>query len=186
MTTGDQLKGFSWDALTLFPISQGGYDVTADTNLAYSTVLGSCVAVCMTDTNIRVGGMNHFLLPGIGEDPTAGERFGVNAMEMLINGLLRLGAERSSLTAKIFGGSTMSQMHSEIGKSNGAFAKDFLQNEGISCTLASIGGNFARRIHFHPTSGRAKQLKIDTDVDGTQPLPSAKWSSNSRPDITLF
>jgi chemotaxis protein CheD len=177
---------FDWNTLTITPISQGEYDVSADPTIVYSTVLGSCISVCMTDIDLQIGGLNHFLLPGIGEKANAGERFGVNAMEMLINGLFRLGATRTSLNAKIFGGSSMSKAHVSIGKSNGAFAQEFLSKEGIACSSSSIGGNFARRIHFHPTSGRVRQLKIEQQEQEPTLFQPLRTPIRREPDITLF
>jgi chemotaxis protein CheD len=145
----------------LVHVIQGEYGVSDDPCVVFTTILGSCVATCMWDLDSGVGGMNHFLLPG--EREGAGElmRYGVNAMELLINGLLQKGAVRSRLQAKLFGGAHVIQNLSDVGAQNGEFAKRFLNAEGIACVASSLGGERARRVRFWPTSGRAGQMLID-------------------------
>lgn len=177
---------FAWESFSIVPISQGQFDVTNDPNVVYSTLLGSCVSVCLFSEELRAGGLNHFLLPGTGDGSDTGERYGVNAMEMLINGLIKMGATRSSLKSKVFGGSSMSAGHEAIGKSNGIFAKDFLGNEGIECVSTSIGGTQARRIHFHPASGRVRQFQVPNNIDEEALYRSTKEKSKPSSDIVLF
>ena len=88
-------------------IIQGEYKVVSDPDVVLSTILGSCVAACLRDPVAGVGGMNHFLLPGSGNASLGGgdaTRYGVHLMELLINGLLKKGARRDRLEAKVFGG----------------------------------------------------------------------------------
>ena len=80
-------------------IVQGEYHVSGEENLAITTLLGSCVAACINDPVARVGGMNHFLLPGEDSSSPMAARHGVHLMELLINGLLKLGASRGRLDA---------------------------------------------------------------------------------------
>jgi chemotaxis protein CheD len=144
-------------------VVQGEFYVTADPNLVLTTILGSCVAACICDPVAQVGGMNHFLLPGDSERSEGGEslRYGVYSMELLINGLLRLGAQRHRLEGKLFGGGRMLQGLTDVGFLNAAFAERFLKDEGISNVGGSLRGDRGRRIQFWPTHGRARQIFME-------------------------
>lgn len=162
-------------------VSQGEFRATRDPIETLSTVLGSCVAACLWDPVALIGGMNHFLLPnaGAGADVVS-SRYGINAMEMLINNLLKLGADRRRLQAKLFGGASMSSNLADIGGLNARFAKSFLATEDIPCVAASLGGNSARRVTFHATTGHARQLIIEAaDPIRLPPAPTA-------PNVVLF
>lgn len=138
-------------------ITQGEFATGDGRGGTISTILGSCVATCLFDPDAGLGGMNHFLLP---EGASAGVQtasFGINAMELLINALIRQGAERSRLQAKVFGGARMIASLADIGARNGEFVLEFLRREGIACIGSSLGGTLARRIEFWPESGRARQ-----------------------------
>jgi chemotaxis protein CheD len=137
-------------------VVQGEYFVTEDPGAMLTTILGSCVAACIRDPVARVGGMNHFLLPGDGSSD--GLRYGVQSMELLVNGLLQRGAHRSRLEAKLFGGARVVSGLTDIGDQNAHFAERFLKDEGIAFSGGSLGGGFARRIQYWPTSGRARQM----------------------------
>ncbi len=140
-------------------VTQGETYVTADAREVLTTVLGSCIAACLHDPIAKVGGMNHFLLPdGGGHDRAA--RYGVNAMEILINGLLRQGALRARLQAKLFGGASVIAGLSDVGAGNVAFAEKFLADEGIALAGGDVRGTRARRVQFWPVSGRARQLAV--------------------------
>lgn len=140
---------------------QGEFAVSDDPRQVFSTLLGSCVAACIVDPEARVGGINHFLLPG--DDDSNGLRYGVNAMELLINGLLQRGARRERLQGKLFGGARVLDGFSDIGRQNAAFAERFFQDEGVAYLGGSLGGNLARRIQFWPTTGRARQRFLTDD-----------------------
>lgn len=125
-----------------------------------STLLGSCVAACLYDPVQRILGMNHFLLayrhPFLSNtvlESDAG-RYGLYAMELLINDMLRLGANKLNLKAKVFGGGNVLQLREEnclgqaVGDTNLRFIKEFLHNERIPIVSSSIGGNIGRKIHF--------------------------------------
>ena len=140
-------------------IVQGEQFVSPDPALMISTLLGSCVAACLRDPVVQVGGMNHFLLPGRrGGSEADGLRFGVHAMELLVNALLAAGARRERLEAKLFGGAHMLDGLTDVGRQNSDFAVSFLQAEGVRYLGGSLGGTSARRVQFWPASGRARQL----------------------------
>jgi chemotaxis protein CheD len=147
-------------------VVQGEQHVENDPNAMLTTILGSCIAACMWDPVRGIGGMNHFLLPG--EDnqvPDLGStgssaRYGVHAMELLVNALLRRGARRETLRAKLFGGARMIRGLTDIGELNASFAERFLQAESIPVAGGSLRGNQGRRIQFWPVSGRARQVLL--------------------------
>lgn len=139
---------------------QGEHHVSADPDEVITTVLGSCIAACLWDARAGIGGMNHFLLP---DGPAGGAnslRYGLHAMELLINALLRRGADRGALRAKLFGGAHLQIHLPDIGSRNMAFAQDFLRREGIACVGGSVGGNRGRRLRFWPCDGRAQQFLL--------------------------
>ncbi|HTV34124.1 MAG TPA: chemotaxis protein CheD [Methylocella sp.] len=148
-------------------IIQSEYHVTSDPVVVLTTVLGSCVAACLRDPELKIGGMNHFLLPGQdledGSLARNAESFGVHLMEMLVNGLLRQGARRERLVAKLFGGAKMIEGSADIGTRNADFAERFLHHEGISLVGGSLRGTQARRIQYWPCSGRARQSFLRSD-----------------------
>ncbi|MFB9913918.1 chemoreceptor glutamine deamidase CheD [Rhizobium paknamense] len=144
-------------------IIQGEYKVISDPNVVLSTILGSCVAACLRDPVAGVGGMNHFLLPGSASPGMGGgdaTRYGVHLMELLINGLLKKGARRDRLEAKIFGGAKTIATFSNVGEQNAAFAMQFLRDEGIKVIGSSVGGEHGRKLEFWPVSGRARQYPL--------------------------
>lgn len=143
---------------------QGQHYVSADPRVVISTTLGSCIACCMFDPVNRIGGMNHFLLPhGEAAAGSSAVRYGAHAMELLINGLLRAGALKGDLVAKLFGGGRMSGFLADVGGENATFAEHYLRHEGISLLPGSVRGRGARKLRFWPTTGRAQQLTIPGD-----------------------
>lgn len=144
-------------------VIQGEYKVVHDPNVVLTTILGSCVAACMRDPITGVGGMNHFLLPGSAESMASGgdaTRYGVHLMELLINGLLKQGARRDRLEAKIFGGAKTIARFSNVGEQNANFARQFLMDEGIRLVGESTGGEHGRKLEFWPSTGRARQYAL--------------------------
>ncbi len=129
------------------------------------TLLGSCVAVCLRDPVARVGGMNHILLPG---DPKEGRasRFGVHAMELLINALMQRGADRRRLVAKAFGAANVvaALRSPTVGDRNAMFVREFLARERIPLVAKRLGGTQAVQIHFTTDTGRT----IVHTVDGSR------------------
>jgi len=119
-----------------------------------STLLGSCVAVCLYDPIKQIGGMNHILMPGKADmkhfDMAA--RYGINAMELLINRIMNLGGNRRNLAAKVFGGAKTIAVISDdmsMGKKNIEFVKEFLKKESIKIISQDISGRRSRKIWFH-------------------------------------
>jgi chemotaxis protein CheD len=142
------------------------------------TLLGSCVAACIRDPIARVGGMNHFLLPE-GAAGSTSLSYGVNAMELLINDLLRRGARRDKLEAKLFGGGRILRGVSDVGAKNAEFAQRFLADEGIAYIGGSLGGLSARKIEYWPHSGRVRQQLLERaedvfEAEVAAPAPAAE------------
>jgi chemotaxis protein CheD len=160
-------------------VPPGGHDITAAPGEILSTVLGSCVAACLRDTQTGIGGMNHFLLPCDGEGGGGANsedmRFGVAAMEVLINALLRRGALRGRLEAKVFGGAWMltERIETAVGSRNAAFVLQFLANENIPVVAQDLGGPHPRRANYEPATGRAWVNRISAgenraDIDAAE------------------
>lgn len=141
------------DAIKLLPAE---FHVTQQ-ELALVTVLGSCVAACLRDPFLKIGGMNHFMLPD--GDPGDGDpaRYGSFAMELLINALLKEGANRTRLEAKVFGGGNVlkSFTSNQVGTRNADFIIAFLAAENIPIRAEDLRGIHPRKVCFFPTSGRA-------------------------------
>ncbi|MBI2769483.1 MAG: chemoreceptor glutamine deamidase CheD [Burkholderiales bacterium] len=136
-----------------------------------STVLGSCVSSCLWDPVGRIGGMNHFMLPG---EPApaplpwaVSARFGIYAMEVLINEMIRLGADRSRLVAKVFGGARVLQGFEtiDVGSKNSAFVLNFLREEGIRIAAQDLLGVAPRKLHFFPETGKVQMKKLHMQPD---------------------
>jgi len=152
-------------------IVQGEQHVDNDPATVLTTLLGSCVAACLWDPRAGVGGMNHFLLPGDravskpGMPESEAMRYGVHSMELLVNGLLRKGAQRERLQAKLFGGARMIKGLTDVGELNATFAEQFLRAENIALVGGSLRGESGRRIQFWPASGRARQILMGREVE---------------------
>lgn len=143
-------------------VVQGEHFVTDDEGVTLTTVLGSCVAACLFDPQRGVGGMNHFLLAESGGGEAA-MRYGAYAMEVLINDLMKCGAARDRLQAKVFGGAKMMTGLNDIGAGNAAFVRRFLADEGIAIASESLGGFGARRVEFNPVGGRVRVREADPE-----------------------
>ena len=129
------------------------------------TLLGSCVAVCLFDPVEQIGGMNHILLPGKADlrHYNVVSRYGINAMELLINTMMNLGSRRYPLVAKIFGGAHVLPAISQengIGRKNVDFVQEFLHTEAIPITSQDTGGFEARKIYFHTDTGEVLLKRI--------------------------
>jgi chemotaxis protein CheD len=142
-------------------VVQGQFHVSDRPEHELTTVLGSCVAACLFDPERKIGGMNHFLLPG--SDPRAGRniKYGAHSMEQLINAMLRLGAQRHRIEARLFGGANVVRGLARIGDSNSAFARDFVRQEGFILREAELGGTTGQRVRFLPASGRTRMQRLD-------------------------
>lgn len=146
---------FKNDAVKILP---GEYFVH-DEDMLIMTTLGSCIAACIWDRNARVGGMNHFMLPeGNGESG----RYGSYAMELLINELLKKGASRLTLEAKVFGGGqVISGMNSmNVGERNTQFVMDYLKTERITVVSKDVLDVYPRKVCFLPASGKAMVKRL--------------------------
>jgi chemotaxis protein CheD len=156
-------RDFKVEAVKILP---GQYHA-ASGPVGMSTVLGSCISTCLWDPALRIGGMNHFMLPGdngtAGSPVTKSARFGVYAMELLINDMLKLGAERRRLVAKVFGGGRLLQGFGtlDVGGRNCAFVLEFLREEGIPVLAQDLLDTYPRKVHFSPENGKALLKKLD-------------------------
>jgi len=168
-------------------VNQGDHVVSGDDDVCLTAILGSCVAFCLHDPVARVGGMNHFLLPEPpGGDAQAARRYGAFLAEVLINDMIKSGARRDRMQAKVFGGARMIQGLSDIGASNATFATTFLGNEGIPILSQSLGGERARRIEFWPATGRAFQRLVAGPMPETAPARPARPVVVAAGDAELF
>ncbi len=148
-------------------VVQGEYALSRKPETVLTTVLGSCVSACLFDPFAKIGGMNHFLLPDSAD--LIDLRFASAAMERLVNALLKAGAHKRNLKAKLFGGAQMMSGLPDIGRRNGEAALKFLRLENIPVISTSLGGHEARRVRFWPTSGRAQQLLVGRAIDELPP-----------------
>ncbi len=145
------------EKINVIKIFAGDYYVSKSADEMISTILGSCVAACIRDPYASVGGMNHFLLPGDGNmDSTNSDaaRYGVFAMESLINGIMKEGGRKDRLEIKVFGGGNVTSNTARIGSKNAQFIRDFLHKEGFSKFSEDLEGNSPRRVHYYPVSGK--------------------------------
>jgi chemotaxis protein CheD len=167
-------------------VAQGDAIASSALDVTYTTVLGSCIAVCLHDRAAAVGGMNHFLLadhePLTGEDPQLLSRYGVHSMELLINEMLKRSARRSQLKARIYGGASMHDGLGNIGGRNIEFARAFLRSEGIAVLGEDVGGVSARRVEFLPAYGLARSKSVKAAVPIKAPPPVLKIAG----DVELF
>ncbi len=143
---------FQYDAVKVLP---GEYFVSNE-EIVIMTVLGSCIAACIWDGKARVGGMNHFMLPD-GEGGDGSGRYGSFAMELLINEMLKLGARRETMQAKIFGGGQVMAGFTtmNVGERNTKFVIDYLATERIPIVSQDVLDIHPRKVCFFPTSGKA-------------------------------
>lgn len=128
------------------------------------TVLGSCISACIRDRKLGVGGMNHFMLPQSGSDPSsfggAAERYGNVAMEHLINTILKQGGRRENLEAKIFGGGKIIVNMTDVGSRNIEFVREYLDTEKIRVESEDVGDLYPRKVAYFPASGRAQMKRL--------------------------
>jgi chemotaxis protein CheD len=155
-----------------------------------STVLGSCVAVCLQDSIAKVGGMNHFLLGEPSPEQSVQQRslssYGIHAMELLINEMMKRGAVRTRLRAHLYGGATMIAGLGSIGTSNAEFARRFVETEGIAIAHVDLGGTRARRVEFQPYEGRSRCTHVAQAPELATPLPSIRRPREIAGEVELF
>jgi chemotaxis receptor (MCP) glutamine deamidase CheD len=142
------------------------------------TLLGSCVAVCLYDPIVRVGGMNHFALPARNSGEQAGPpaRFGSNAMPQLLAALVALGADCGRVAAKLFGGAQLLglSLRNDIARRNINCALRFLAAAEIAVVVIDCGGHHARHLRFEPDTGRVRVARVN-------PAREANWPPAATP-----
>lgn len=150
----------------------GDFYVTCEDEVL-DTVLGSCVSACIRSPRLRIGGMNHFMLPrpsGHGSDTwdsVAGRatRYGSASMEQLINRILSAGGTRAELEVKIFGGGKVLAALSDVGHHNVIFVRDFLKQEGLRVSSEDVGDTCPRHVQYFPISGRVRVRHLTSRTD---------------------
>jgi chemotaxis protein CheD len=166
-----------------------------DSGMLLVTVLGSCVAACIRDTKTGMGGMNHFMLPDDGgrETVSASARYGTYAMEVLINHLLKMGARRNSLEAKVFGGGAVmaSLSSSNVGTRNAEFVLNYLKTEKIPIVAKDLLDSYPRKVYYFPDSGRVMVKKLhrvhnETLFTREKDYKARLSSSTVEGDVELF
>lgn len=145
----------------------GDYYVTCEDELL-DTVLGSCVSACIRNPRLRIGGMNHFMLPrpnGSANDAwgsVAGRatRYGSASMEQLINRILKAGGSRTDLEVKIFGGGRVMSNLSDVGSHNVTFVREYLKQEGLRIVSEDVGAAYPRHVQYFPMTGRVRVRRL--------------------------
>jgi chemotaxis protein CheD len=170
-------RTFDCDAAKILP---GEYYYT-NREMLIVTVLGSCVSACIRDRKSGMGGMNHFMLPDGGDSGpvSASMRYGSYAMEVLINDLLKAGARRENLEAKVFGGGAVLRGFTAInvGERNAAFVTSFLKTEKIPVLAEDLNDIYPRKVYFFPRTGKVlvkKLMQTHNDTLAKRELDYAK------------
>jgi chemotaxis protein CheD len=134
--------------------------VTSD-DVVISTILGSCVSACIRDPRHHIGGINHFMLPDtLRGDAGDSARYGVYALECLVNQVLGRRGKRHDLEVKVFGGGRVIDAGGDVGKSNIELVRRFFADEQIAIVSEDLGKRFARRVRYWPRTGRAQVQRI--------------------------
>jgi len=158
----------SKDNVEVAKILPGEYYVTTHHEVI-ATVLGSCISACIRDPDTGIGGMNHFMLPGDngkrhdkwGVRDCLTTRYGVAAMENLINDILKQGANKSRLEIKLFGGGEVLRMGTNsVGKRNIDFVRDFIRTENFTIAAEDLGGTYPRKVNFLPKTGQVMMRRL--------------------------
>jgi len=181
-------------------IHPGDYYCSGD-SIVISTILGSCISVALVDSSKNMGGLNHFLLPQTTYTPeisiirNKSARYGVFAMELLINQLMKMGSNKDNLTAKVFGGGSVLNINEnwkKIGQLNIQFILEFLTKERIPMTASDTGDFCGRKVFFFPDTGKVlvKKLqsqKIILDIQKQESEMTRKLKENNEQNkIILF
>jgi chemotaxis protein CheD len=174
-------------------IGPGGWAVESSRPIA--TLLGSCVAVCLWDPALKIGGMNHFMLPRSGRQHTTPDidilLCGDFAMEALLNGMIARGARRNRMQAKAFGGGAVvaGLTHTHIGQQNVEFAREWLTRENIPLVASDFLGRWSRKIILDPGTGDAF-CRRGEEVPGTLIQAEERYgrtlAAPHKTDIELF
>ncbi|HEY4541075.1 MAG TPA: chemoreceptor glutamine deamidase CheD, partial [Noviherbaspirillum sp.] len=160
------------------------------------TVLGSCVSACIRDRVSGIGGMNHFMLPDSGDSDSpvsASMRYGTYAMEVLINDVLKAGARRENLEAKVFGGGNVLRgfVAINVGERNAQFVRNYLRAENIRVMAEDLNDIYPRKVYFFPRTGRVlvkklRQLNNNTLANREQDYAQRLQTGPVAGDIELF
>jgi chemotaxis protein CheD len=158
--------------LAIAKLLPGDFYVTCEDEVL-DTVLGSCVSACIRNPRLRIGGMNHFMLPrpsGHGNDTwdsLAGRatRYGTASMEQLINRVLSAGGTRKDLEVKIFGGGKVLASLTDVGDHNVTFVREFLKHEGLRVASEDVGDTCPRHVQYFPISGRVRVRHLTARQD---------------------
>ncbi|CAM4302041.1 chemoreceptor glutamine deamidase CheD [Kerstersia similis] len=167
------------------------YVAPAGAALMLTTVLGSCVAACVRDGNSGVGGMNHFVLPGAApagvQAPAGRMRYGLHAMDTLIDELLKAGARRQHLQAKVFGGGAVLAGMSRlaVGASNASFVLDYLEQAEIPVLAQDLGGIRARRVNFFPATGLTRVRRFGGQQPDAGERAAQAWAATARVEVAV-
>ena len=185
-------RHFNIDAAKILP---GEYYVTGR-DMLLVTVLGSCVAACIRDRTNGIGGMNHFMLPDSGENDgplSTSARYGSYAMEVLINQLLKLGAKRNNLEAKVFGGGKVLRGFTvaNVGQRNADYVLNYLETEKIRVASHDLLDIYPRKVYFFPQSGkvlvkRLKNAHNNTIVNREKEYSARLEHAKVEGDVELF
>lgn len=186
-------RNFDMQAAKILP---GEYYSTGR-DMLLVTVLGSCVAACVRDRVSGIGGMNHFMLPDSGQDQGnplgASARYGTYAMEILLNQLLKLGAKRGNLEAKVFGGGNVLRgfVVANVGERNSRFVLEFLETENIPVVAQDLLDIYPRKVYFFPKTGKVLVKKLrrvhnDTIVEREREYSTRLQYSRVEGDVELF
>lgn len=186
-------RTFDCDAAKILP---GEYYYTCK-DMMIVTVLGSCVSACIRDRVTGIGGMNHFMLPDGGGDVdspvSASMRYGTYAMEVLINELLKAGARRENLEAKVFGGGNVLRgfVSMNVGERNAQFVRSYLRNENIKVLAEDLNDIYPRKVYFFPRTGKVlvkklRQLNNNTLVNREQDYAQRLQTTRVAGDVELF
>jgi chemotaxis protein CheD len=144
-------------------VPAGAYQVSGRADVVLSCTLGSCIAAAIYDPLLKIGGLNHFMLPNApraSDKVSEAARYGSVAMERLINAMLKQGARRETLQVKLFGGGNVITSSTAIGSRNAEFARSYLLEEGLNIVGEDIGGTQGRSVRFYPHLGRAQRRLI--------------------------
>ena len=185
-------RNFDIDAAKILP---GEYYVTGR-DMLLVTVLGSCVAACIRDPKTGLGGMNHFMLPESGDRNdvlSSSMRYGGYAMEVLVNQLVKMGANRARLEAKVFGGGAVLRGFTtvNVGERNSEFVLEYLETERIKVVSQDLMGLYPRKVYYFPASGRVmvrklKTVHYNTIIEREQIYGQRLKTSTIAGDVELF
>lgn len=186
-------RNFNMEAAKIMP----GEYYTTGRDMLLVTVLGSCVSACIRDRVSGIGGMNHFMLPDSGQDQGnplgSSARYGTYAMEILLNQLLKMGAKRSNLEAKVFGGGNVLRgfVVANVGERNAKFVLDFLSLEKIRVVAQDLLDIYPRKVYYFPCTGKVLVKKLrrvhnDTIVEREKEYSTRLQYSKVEGDVELF